>query len=155
MGWNQTTGPWTQELIDKMTGMLAAGASFECVARATGMTRGQIAGKKHRLEIQTPKKCPVARHKMPRKRSLKQGKTMTRRLDRDAPSPLLAQPLFLTIEDLKADSCRFPIGSPQEESFRFCGAKTWRLSSYCYCHHDACTEKRGGLKSSYFAEAAE
>lgn len=44
----------------------------------------------------------------------------------------------ITMEDLKASMCRWPIGDPQDKDFHFCGEK--RVSSdESYCQHH--TEK--------------
>jgi GcrA cell cycle regulator len=40
----------------------------------------------------------------------------------------------VSLLDLKASSCRWPLGDPAEEGFVFCGAKTAPGETYCKCH---------------------
>jgi GcrA cell cycle regulator len=40
----------------------------------------------------------------------------------------------ITMEHLKHNSCRWPIGDPQKSDFGYCGAKTDGISPYCTIH---------------------
>lgn len=41
----------------------------------------------------------------------------------------------LTLMELTADTCRWPIGDPQEPGFSFCGCPVKEGSVYCAEHH--------------------
>jgi len=43
-------------------------------------------------------------------------------------------PIGLTILTLTASSCRWPVGSPQEAHFHFCGARRPAHQAYCAPH---------------------
>ena len=42
----------------------------------------------------------------------------------------------ITLDELKASSCRWPVGDPSGENFRFCGARTGPTDTYCTAHAD-------------------
>lgn len=41
---------------------------------------------------------------------------------------------IITLEELRNDMCKWPIGDPQEDDFRFCGCKRESGGSYCSNH---------------------
>lgn len=45
-------------------------------------------------------------------------------------------PFACTLLELKPDSCRYPLGYPGTDEFRFCGAST--SATYCLRHHRLC-----------------
>ena len=55
-----------------------------------------------------------------------------------APEPRVAEivPLHggIALMDLKASSCRWPIGDPSTDNFSFCGARTETGATYCAAH---------------------
>ncbi|MEO1105769.1 MAG: GcrA family cell cycle regulator [Pseudomonadota bacterium] len=58
-----------------------------------------------------------------------------------APEPRIAEvvPLHggVSLFDLKASSCRWPVGDPSGDDFSFCGLKTNQGETYCTAHAEA------------------
>lgn len=60
------------------------------------------------------------------------------RIDAESPSDFRC-----TLVELKRRSCRWPIGDPREDSFRFCGAhKASPKEAYCDYHSSVAYTKR-------------
>ncbi|MEM9223281.1 MAG: GcrA family cell cycle regulator, partial [Pseudomonadota bacterium] len=48
--------------------------------------------------------------------------------------------------ELKNSSCRWPIGDPSEDGFRFCGAPTGCGDTYCKAHAELAFPARAKVK---------
>jgi GcrA cell cycle regulator len=84
---------------------------------------------------------PVSDEDLPAKRARPHLRDLSRSkvaawMDRkvEKASGATADSRLLTIMDLKADSCRWPIGEPSDPSFSYCGATRVDGHSYCPSH---------------------
>ena len=52
----------------------------------------------------------------------------------------------VTLANLNASMCKFPLGDPTSESFRYCGAPSPAGRPYCIHHHGIAHEPRSALR---------
>ena len=130
-------GSWADETrVERLKELWADGRSASEIAALLGdVTRNSVIGKVHRLGLAG------------RKTTSRQPRLRTRRL-RQAParfvrpaSPLPPAPpppeaaLMLSLRQIRADQCHWPIGDPKEDGFGFCGCR--KAPGVPYCGHHA------------------
>jgi GcrA cell cycle regulator len=147
---------WTDERVELLKKLWAAGLSASQIAgELGGITRNAVIGKVHRLGLSGRAKTASSAAPRPRKPRAPshpasmfrvQGNTAlqpSRLPDLDI-EPLIereVRPLLepvsserVTIMDLREAMCRWPLGDPGAEDFRFCGSRANSCSSYCSYH---------------------
>jgi GcrA cell cycle regulator len=116
---------WTEERVARLTELWTAGYSARSIAEILGsITRNAVIGKANRLGLSKPTKSSMTR---------------ARRRDEGEPAPreepVAAGPEGgVSILTLTTATCRWPLGHPGEEDFRFCGARTRAGQPYCETH---------------------
>ena len=116
---------WTEERVALLTEFWTSGLWARQIAERLGsVTRNAVIGKANRLGLSQPTKSSVTRRK---KREEQEQKQATVVVD---PPPGEGVSI-LTLTNM---SCRWPIGHPGEEDFRFCGARTIAGQPYCAGH---------------------
>lgn len=152
---------WTEERVDRLKALWAEGLSASQVAADLGgVTRNAVIGKVHRLGLSGRAGKPSKRVSAPRTPTSKtsapsEPKTDLATVPRSrgnlalALAPVCSEPApteavqiipaarYLTINELDAFTCRWPIGDPMSPDFRFCGAPTTSDQPYC----TACSKK--------------
>jgi GcrA cell cycle regulator len=145
--------PWTDEADATLRRLRAEGHSFGSIAKHMGRSRNSCISRSHRIDMPDPpvvkktlpdrwgnpspppKPKPRVREPKPPKQSKTNGhavvkkangRTVTVRIENNSPK-------FLTLMELKPRHCRWPIGDPRSEDFRFCGAHKER-GAYCHDH---------------------
>ena len=117
---------WTPEKVEKLKELWGKGNTASEIAQILGgVTRNAVIGKAHRLnlsgKIQTKKNSPLAinnsdgENKISRK-NLRRGRFKSLIIDKDFEPENPKQ-----LEELDENSCKWPIGHPDEKSFYFCG----------------------------------
>lgn len=139
---------WTIERVDLVKVLWADGLSASQIASELGgVTRNAVIGKVSRLGLSgRAKRSDVPRIYKPR---APRAKALLAVL---TPEQLARQQQFLAQEaehaelppdvsvyavsllDLTADTCRWPLGDPQQHGFAFCGALPIATSPYCPRH---------------------
>ena len=146
---------WTDDRIEELRRMWAEGLSASQIAGALGgVTRNAVIGKIHRLGLsgrvkasprpatRTVQSKPVARQRTAAPRVMAVGSAAVKVVESAydvAPEPVIeAQvvPLHTTVSllDLSANRCRWPIGDPADAKFAFCGGRTEMGETYCKAH---------------------
>ena len=144
---------WTEDRVETLKKLWTEGLSASQIAKemGEGVTRNAIIGKVHRLKLSgraTPSRPPRPRAKpAPKPRVTTSAPrtagstTTTPTVQREmpiAPPPLEPAPLpsgeFATVLTLTNHICKWPIGDPTEQNFRFCGRKSKASSPYCDAH---------------------
>ncbi len=141
---------WTEDRVETLKKLWTEGLSASQIAKemGEGVTRNAIIGKVHRLKLSgraTPSRPPRPRAKpAPKPRittSTPRTSTTTPVVSREtpvAPPPLEPTPLpsgeFATVLTLTNHICKWPIGDPTDQNFRFCGRKSKANSPYCDAH---------------------
>lgn len=110
---------WTAEKIKQLKKLWQKGKSTVEIGKELGISKNAVVGKVHRLELEarpSPIKKASSVPVIPKqKEKSKENK-------------------FVTLMDLKMNSCRWPIGDPKDEDFHFCGADTVTGKPYCSEH---------------------
>ena len=130
---------WTPEKVEKLKELWGKGNTASEIAQILGgVTRNAVIGKAHRLnlsgKIQTKKSSSLAtsnngnEDKISRK-NLRRGKFKSLIIDKDFEPENPKQ-----LEELDENSCKWPIGHPNEEKFYFCGRKPESDFPYCKLH---------------------
>lgn len=132
---------WTVERIELLKSHFAAGLTCREIANEIGLSRNAVIGKLARLDLTRDKKPEVRRDggKRSRPRSvprlqyrmLKQVFAETPPVEEDQ-SVLSAQ--HCSLLELSEEKCRWPINSPGEEDFCFCGNRPLEGLPYCAGH---------------------
>ena len=130
---------WTPEKVEKLKELWGKGNTASEIAQILGgVTRNAVIGKAHRLnlsgKIQTKKSSSLANNnndnenKISRK-NFRRGKFKSLIIDKDFEPENPKQ-----LEELDENSCKWPIGHPDEKSFYFCGRSSLKDFSYCKLH---------------------
>ena len=130
---------WTEEKVAKLKELWSKGHTASQIAEALGdTTRNAVIGKAHRLDLEAraPSKQsgqssnsnikPIRRGSAPTSRKAKfQSILLDKNFEPENPKSL---------EDLTDQTCKWPIGHPNEEKFYFCGRKPEGEFPYCKLH---------------------
>ena len=133
---------WTDEKVQKLKELWKKGHTASQISEMLGdTTRNAVIGKAHRLNLEA---------RAPSKSSSSSGTSSGQNRIQRRPSqqPLTRKQKFQSIlldknfepenpkslEDLSENTCKWPIGHPNEESFYFCGRKPEGEFPYCKLH---------------------
>ena len=130
---------WTPEKVEKLKELWGKGNTASEIAQILGgVTRNAVIGKAHRLNLsgkfQTKKNPSITsnninnENKFSRKH-LRRGKFKSLIIDKNFEAENPKQ-----LEELDENSCKWPIGHPNESSFYFCGRSSLKDFSYCKLH---------------------
>ena len=143
---------WTDERVDLLRKLWSEGLSAsQIAAELGGVTRNAVIGKIHRLGLSGRNKGTAAsapRRKAATSRANNGGTKAkpaggTKSGAASAPVPRPAaelqdvekpKMLMLDLLQLTEQTCKFPVGDPQEAGFGFCGVKVRDSDPYCEYH---------------------
>ena len=130
---------WTDEKVEKLKELWTKGHTASQIAEVLGdTTRNAVIGKAHRLNLEA---------RAPSKQSGASSSRDSRQVKR-SPAPTSRKAKFQSIlldknfepenpkslENLTDETCKWPIGHPNEEKFYFCGRKPEGEFPYCKLH---------------------
>jgi GcrA cell cycle regulator len=124
-------GGWNDEKIGRLKKLWSEGLTTGEIGKRLGVSKNAVVGKAHRLGLKG-RPSPIKR----------QTKTV---------EPKKETRIF-TLTDLSAQTCRWPIGDPKHEDFRFCGKPVAPGKPYCGEH--CAVAYVGSSKSSSRSEDA-
>jgi len=126
---------WTYERIEKLKKLWEEGLTASRIAAELGdVTRNAVIGKAHRLGLsgRMSSKSPNAGISIIRKKKIHIPKNQ-KIIEITTPTDEPMNPTsFLEIKD---GLCRWPIGEPENNDFKFCGRTTNEGFVYCQNHH--------------------
>jgi GcrA cell cycle regulator len=122
---------WTQKRMDELRGLWHTELSASQIGKRMGISKGAVISKVHRMGLKSRKIAVVAAKKV-------RGQTTGHR---HAPLPKMWRGVYEAVMALQHNSCRYPIGEPDQAGFRFCMHVTIKGGVYCTEHKNLCWEK--------------
>ena len=128
---------WTDEKVAKLKELWGKGSTASQIAEILGgVSRNAVIGKAHRLNLSgkiTTKKGSLNNKnnkvKNLNQRKIRRGKFKSLVIEKDFEPENPKQ-----LEELDENSCKWPIGHPNEKNFYFCGRTSLKDFSYCKLH---------------------
>ena len=131
---------WNPEKIAKLKELWGSGNTASQIAEIIGgMSRNAVIGKAHRLNLSAKIKNRTAKSKQNYDDPLEKKNIKTTGSGKNRFKSLIIEKDFEAenpkqLEELDEDSCKWPIGRPDEKLFYFCGRSSLKDFSYCKLH---------------------
>ena len=131
---------WTEEKVAKLQALWGKGNTASQIAEILGgVSRNAVIGKAHRLNLSAKIKTRSAISNQNFEDSLEEKNIKNRRRSKNKFKSLIIEKDFepespKQLEELDENTCKWPIGHPDEKSFYFCGRKSLKDFSYCKLH---------------------
>ena len=131
---------WTDEKIDKLKKLWGQGNTASQIAEIIGgVSRNAVIGKAHRLNLSAKIKTRTAASNKDFDSTMEGKEIKNNRGRKSKFKSLIIEKNFepenpKQLEELDENSCKWPIGHPDEKSFYFCGRSSLKDFSYCKLH---------------------
>ena len=132
---------WTEEKVAKLKELWGKGNTASQIAEIIGgISRNAVIGKAHRLNLSAKIKTRTATSSQNFDNSTNEKNNQTiKRGRKNKFKSLIIDKDFepenpKQLEELDENSCKWPIGHPDEKSFYFCGRSSLKDFSYCKLH---------------------
>tara|TARA_B100001093_G_scaffold79848_1_gene71147 strand:+ start:1361 stop:1861 length:501 start_codon:yes stop_codon:yes gene_type:complete len=132
---------WNDEKVSKLKELWGKGNTASEIATIIGgISRNAVIGKAHRLNLSAKIKARSSSgNKNFDKSKLENNNTTQKRGRKSRFRSLIIEKDFepenpKQLEELDENSCKWPIGHPNESSFYFCGRSSLKDFSYCRLH---------------------
>ena len=131
---------WTDEKVAKLKELWGKGSTASQIAEIIGgISRNAVIGKAHRLNLSAKIKTRTATSNQNFEKSIDEKNIKIKRGRKSKFKSLIIEKDFepenpKQLEELDENSCKWPIGHPNEKSFYFCGRSSLKDFSYCKLH---------------------
>ena len=131
---------WTEEKVSKLKELWGKGNTASQIAEIIGgISRNAVIGKAHRLNLSAKIKTRSATSSQNLKYAQTDDNLNSRKGRKNKFRSLLIEKDFepenpKQLEELDENSCKWPIGHPDEKLFYFCGRSSLKDFSYCKLH---------------------
>ena len=131
---------WNEEKVNKLKELWGKSHTASQIAEIIGgVSRNAVIGKAHRLNLSAKIKTRTATSNQNFENSLVNKNIKLKKGKRSKFKSLIIEKDFepenpKQLEELDENSCKWPIGHPDESSFYFCGRTSLKDFSYCKLH---------------------
>ena len=131
---------WTDEKVAKLKELWGKGSTASQIAEIIGgISRNAVIGKAHRLNLSAKIKTRAATSNQNFDNSLVEKNIKHRKNRKGKFRSLIIEKDFepenpKQLKELDENSCKWPLGHPDEKSFYFCGRSSLKDFSYCKLH---------------------
>ena len=131
---------WNEEKVAKLKELWGKGNTASQIAEIIGgISRNAVIGKAHRLNLSAKIKARVSSKNQNNKLEKDESRDNSKKGKRNRFRSLLIEKDFepenpKQLEELDDNTCKWPIGHPDEKSFYFCGRTSLKDFSYCKLH---------------------
>ena len=131
---------WTDEKVTKLKELWGKGNTASQIAEIIGgISRNAVIGKAHRLNLSAKIKTRNAVSNRNLESNSDEKSIKIKRGRKSKFKSLIIEKDFepenpKQLEELDENSCKWPIGHPDEKSFYFCGRSSLKDFSYCKLH---------------------
>ena len=132
---------WTEEKVSKLKELWGKGNTASQIAEIIGgISRNAVIGKAHRLNLSAKIKTRTATSNQNFENSVEnKNNKLIKRSRKSRFKSLIIEKDFepenpKQLEELDENSCKWPVGHPNEKSFYFCGRSSLKDFSYCKLH---------------------
>ena len=134
---------WTEEKVAKLKELWGKGSTASQIAEIIGgISRNAVIGKAHRLNLSAKIKTRTATSSQNFESTTNEKNTQITQIKRGRKNKfksLIIEKDFepenpKQLEELDENSCKWPVGHPNEKSFYFCGRSSLKDFSYCKLH---------------------
>ena len=131
---------WTEEKVAKLKELWGKGNTASQIAEIIGgISRNAVIGKAHRLNLSAKIKTRTATSSQNFDSTTNEKNTQSKRGRKSKFKSLIIDKDFepenpKQLEELDENSCKWPIGHPDEKTFYFCGRSSLKDFSYCKLH---------------------
>ena len=131
---------WNPEKITKLKELWGSGKTASQISEIIGgMSRNAVIGKAHRLNLSAKIKTRTTKSNQSYDNNLDKKNIKTTQGVKSRFKSLIIEKDFepenpKQLEELSEESCKWPIGHPDEKIFYFCGRSSLKNFSYCKLH---------------------
>ena len=131
---------WNDEKVAKLKELWGKGNTASQIAEIIGgLSRNAVIGKAHRLNLSAKIKTRTATSNRNFDNSMEANNIKSNRGRRSKFKSLIIEKDFepenpKQLEELDENSCKWPMGHPDEKDFYFCGRSSLKDFSYCKLH---------------------